>query len=69
MDNDAQGEVEYITDAQVSTIVDLLNDKEISDKRLLKYLEAESVEKIIAGDYQKAVAAIKATPAKGKVVA
>ena len=69
MDNDAQGEVEYITDAQVSTIVDLLNDKEISDKRLLKYLEAESVEVILACDYQKAVAAIKATPAKGKAAA
>jgi len=69
MDNDAQGEIEYVTEQQVSAITDLLNDKEISDKRLLKYLEAESVEKILACDFQKAVAAIKATPAKGKAAA
>ena len=68
MDDDARGEVEHITEKQLSTILDLLNEKGINDKRLLKYLDAESVETILAGDFQKAVAAIKATPAKGKVV-
>lgn len=58
--------VEYITDAQVSTITDLLNDKEIKATRLLKYLGAESVEKILVTDYQKSVASINATKGKGK---
>ncbi len=63
MDDDAKGEIEYITEKQLSTIVDLLNEKGVKDTRLLKYLEAESVETILAADFQKAVAAIKATPA------
>ncbi len=63
MDDDGKGEVEYIDEKQLSTIVDLLNEKGVKDTRLLKYLEAESVETILAADFQKAVAAIKATPA------
>lgn len=64
MDDDGVGETEYISDKQVSTIVDLLNEKGIKDVRLLKYLGCESVEKIPATDYQKAVASIKATNAQ-----
>ena len=63
MDNDGAGEVDYITEQQISTLLDLLNAKGLKDTRLLKYLGAESTEKILATDFQKAVAAIKATPA------
>ena len=63
MDDDGKGAVEYIDEKQLSTITDLLNEKGVKDTRLLKYLEAASVETILACDFQKAVAAIKATPA------
>jgi hypothetical protein len=69
MDDDGGGppkEPEFITEKQLSTIVDLLNEKGINETRLLKYLKVESADKIIATDYQKAVASIKATPAKGQ---
>jgi hypothetical protein len=66
MDTDGQAEVEYITEKQLSTILDLLNEKGLKDTRLLKYLGVESAEKILACDFQKAVAAIKATPAKAE---
>ena len=63
MDDDGKGAVEYIDEKQKSTILDLLNEKGVKDTRLLKYVEAASVETILACDFQKAVAAIKATPA------
>ena len=62
-DDDGAGATEYINEKQVSTITDLLNEKGVKDTRLLKYLEATSVETILAADFQKAVAAIAATPA------
>jgi hypothetical protein len=64
MDTDGKidTEPEYITDQQKSTIVDLINSKGITDARLLKYMGVESVDQILKTDYNKAVAAIKATP-------
>ena len=58
------GVVEVITDKQKSTIVDLLNSKGITDVRLLKYLGYESLDQILAKDFNKAVTSIKATPEK-----
>jgi len=65
MDDDgASSEVAYIDDKQLSTLTDLLNDKGITSTRLLKYMGVDCLEKILAADYEKAVAAIKATQAK-----
>jgi hypothetical protein len=64
MDNDAQS-VAYIIDNQLSTIVDMITAKEVDQKKFLDYMNCESLEKIPAADFNKAVAALRA--AKGKV--
>lgn len=67
MDDDGkEAEAVYITEKQVSTITDMLNAKEIKEARLLKYMGAESVEKILASDFQKAMSSISATKGKGE---
>ncbi len=64
MDDDAKGAVEYVTNEQVGTIVDFINEKGVDAKMFLKYMECETIETIPAVDFNKAVAALKA--AKGK---
>jgi predicted nucleotidyltransferase len=69
-DDDGQragaGDTELISDKQKSTIVDLLNSKGITEARLLKYLQVESIDDIPASKFNSAVASIKATPEKTK---
>ena len=67
MDNDAQGEVAYIDEKQLSTILDFINSKNIDQAKFLKYMECETLETIPATDFNKAVASLKA--AKGKAAA
>ena len=67
MDNDAQGEVAYIDEKQLSTILDFINSKNIDQAKFLKYMECETLETIPAADFTKAVASLKA--AKGKAAA
>jgi hypothetical protein len=63
-DDDGKGsETAYIDDKQKSTIVDMINSKEIDEAKFLKYMIAESVDKIPASDYEKAMASLRA--AKG----
>jgi hypothetical protein len=64
MDNDAQGAIEYVTEKQISTILDFIADKGIDEAKFLKYMECESIEKIPASDFNKAISGLKA--AKGK---
>jgi nitrogen regulatory protein PII-like uncharacterized protein len=66
MDDDGAGSeaTVYLDDKQVSTLTNMLNDKGITSTRLLKYMGVDSLEKIVAADYEKAVGAIKMTPAK-----
>jgi hypothetical protein len=63
-DGNRAGGAVCIDDKQVSTLTDMLNDKGITSTRLLKYMGVDSLEKIVAADYEKAVGAIKMTPAK-----
>jgi len=64
MDDDGKGEVEYISEAQLSTITDFINEKGVDKVKFLKYMSAESLEKIPATDFNKALSSLKA--AKGK---
>jgi hypothetical protein len=67
MDDDGKGETEYITEKQLSTILDFINEKGVDEKKFLKYMECETLETIPAIDFNKAVASLKV--AKGKVAA
>ena len=59
-EDDGNGGKTYITEEQLSTIIDLMNDRAVNVKKFLEYMEVESLETIPASDYQKAVSAIKA---------
>lgn len=63
MDDDAQGEVEYITKDMQTEIHDLIKSTKANKAKVLEYLKAESVEKILLSEYGKAKVAFEA---KGK---
>lgn len=67
MDTDGTQEETFVTEAQLSTITDFINGKSVDTAKFLQYMGAESVEKIPAKDFNKAVASLRA--AKGKVAA
>lgn len=58
---------QFISDAQKSTIVDFINDKQIDVNKFLAFMKCESLETIPASEFNKAVASLKA--AKGKAAA
>ncbi len=64
IDDDGKGEVEYISEKQLSTITDMINEKGVDGAKFLKYMGAEALETIPAGDFNKALASLKA--AKGQ---
>jgi hypothetical protein len=64
MDNDGKGEVVYISDKEKSTIVDMLQSKEVPEEKFLAFMNCKSLETIPAVDFQKAMAALRS--AKGK---
>ena len=59
-DDDGAGASTLISDAQVSTITDLINEKEADRAKFLRFMACDSVETIRAADFTKAVAALKA---------
>lgn len=65
-DGNAGGGVEYITEKQVSQIVDMINNKNLDETPLLKFLKAESLEKILAKDFDKAIETLKKAKAMPK---
>jgi hypothetical protein len=65
MDTDA-AEPEYITDQQLSQIMDIVDSKGIDKAKFLVYMSVDEFEKIPASDFGKAMAACKI--AKGKAV-
>ena len=64
MDDDAQATVEYISEKQLSTIVDMINAKGVDEAKFLGYMEAETLAKIEAKDFNKAMTALRAKVAK-----
>ena len=68
MDDDGKASsepIKYITEKQISTLRDLMNERGIKESRLLKYMEVEKIEEIVPSQYGKAEASVKATPPKG----
>lgn len=59
-DGNAAGNIEYINEKQLSTIVDMINAKEVNQTTFCKWLKAEAPEYILSKDYNKAIAALKA---------
>jgi len=66
MDDDGKGAdpPEYVSPGQLSTIVDMINEKNVDEDPFLSYMKAESAETILAKDYNKAITALK--KAKGR---
>ena len=58
-DGNAAGEIQYITDAMQKEINDLIKSTKADKAKVLKYLKAESVEKILLSDYGKAKVAFE----------
>lgn len=52
------GTAEFITEKQLSSILDLLSAKELKEKGLLDYMKVEKLENILAKDYMKVLQAI-----------
>lgn len=60
-DDDGQtSDMAYIDDKQVSIIVDMINSTETSESGFLKFIGADCVEHIQAGNYNKAMSFLKA---------
>ena len=61
LDDDGAGHgVTYIDDKQLSQLRDMVNAKEANEAKFCAYLKVESLEKLPAKDFTKAVAAINA---------
>jgi len=66
-DNDGNtGEPEFITEKQLSSILDMINSKNLDEAPLLKYLGVESFETILAKDFDKAISVLKKAKAMPK---
>ena len=65
MDTDAQGEITYIDEKQLSTILDFINSKGVDTGKFLRYMEVDELELIPAADFGKAVASLKAAKGSG----
>jgi hypothetical protein len=69
MDDDGAGaeEMKYITEEQISTITDYINSRPSFDPVVyFRYMGCESIEKIPAKDYEKALVPFKAQDKKAK---
>ena len=58
-DGNAAGELEYISEKQLSQIIDMINAKEADETKFLKYIGVESLEKIPADKFNAAMTALK----------
>lgn len=54
-DDDAQTEITYINDKQKGQILDIINEYKINSKKFLEVMKAESVDKIVSIDFDKAM--------------
>lgn len=63
-DDDGNAYSEKISEKQLSTLLDLLAAKELSEKKLIEYLKIEKLEDLNSSDYTKAITAINAAVKK-----
>ena len=54
----AGGQVEYISDKQLSTILDLINGKGADETKFCEYMKVEEVKEILSKDFNKAIIAL-----------
>ncbi len=67
-DDDAKTvEEKFITETQISTILDLLAERDLTERKLLEYMNIKNLESIPEKDYQKALIAIKSAIKKNNV--
>lgn len=67
MDNDGGGKTEYISETQLSTIVDFINEKGVDVVKFKKFMGVDDYELIPAANFNRAIEALKL--AKGKAAA
>jgi len=58
-DNDGQTEQKFISDKQKSTIIDMINAKEVKEDKFLEYMGVDDVGKILEKDFNKAMTALR----------
>ena len=58
-DGNAAGGKQFITEEQISTILDFINAKNVDQAKFLKYMNAKTIELIPAADFKKAVASLR----------
>jgi len=63
-DGNSAGGPAYIDDKQLSSIVDMINEKNVDEVQFLGYMGVESTDKILSKDFSKAMVALK--KAKGR---
>jgi hypothetical protein len=64
-DGNAAGGKQFITEKQLSTILDFINKKDIDTGKFLKYMAVDELELIPAADFGKAIASLKAAKGSG----
>lgn len=65
-DDGKLGDTSYISDEQISNITALIKETGADQSKFLKYIGAETVDKITAADYKKALAALTAKKKKSE---
>lgn len=58
-DGNAMEDIQFINEKQLSTIVDFINEKNVSEVKFLKYMGVESLEMIPANKYKIGIASLK----------
>ncbi|MFA5340159.1 MAG: ERF family protein [Clostridia bacterium] len=58
--NKASGEIKYISDKQKSTLVDMIQSTETDEKKFLKFMDVEDLDKIKEADFNNAMTALRA---------
>jgi len=65
MDNDGKNtDVEYVDEKQLSSLVDMINSKNVDKVKFLKHMNVESLDKILSSEFTRAMEVLK--KAKGE---
>jgi len=64
LDDDGAGATSYITEKQMSTLLDMINEKGADQERFLKFMGVDELELIPAVDFDKAMTALRSKKKK-----
>lgn len=56
--------INYISDKQKSTIIDMINDKQADEAKFCEYMKVDKISEIKASDFEKAMSALRAKKEK-----